>query len=639
MRARTLLIAILAGASCGKDARSPGARVPSTPAFANQAKGVAYVGSEACRSCHAETWSTFAHTGMGRSFYPLEAGRVIEDWTTRNVFVDSRTGLHYRMTRRDGKFLMRQFLLDAKGREIAVDERELLFVIGSAHHSRSYVVADAGKLFQAPVCWYTKDAAWDLCPGYEQENDYFSRPIDRTCVFCHNARMTLAPGARNAYAEPYPHGIDCERCHGPGALHVEKWAKGALPTGEGDPAIVNPKRLPRALRMQICFQCHLGDSKATERVSRYDRPLEDFRPGEPVSSVMVPLRYADALPHDFGLSSQADRMLLSRCYTESKGAMECVTCHDPHVTVYRAGRPTDFFDAKCLGCHARSACRGDASARAATRPEDDCVACHMRKTEPDDHRRTAFTDHWIRKRPADDPPRARRSPDLVPYLPDEFDRLPPSARAYYIGRGYALRAHFVPPQAQRPLWQASEREFREAIAQGNDRADALFFLGKAQSAQGKQADAARSYDAAYEKNPGDHDIAFAHGQALFRMKRLDDAVSVFAAMVREHPDSAAPLAERARALAMSGRYAEALDDFVKASALEPWNADLHSGAGMMLSALGRHAEAVSQLEAAVRCAPERPAIWDSYATILARAGRAADAREASARVSALRGGG
>jgi len=90
---------------------------------------------------------------------------------------------------------------------------------------------------------------------------------------------------------------------------------------------------------------------------------------------------------------------------------------------------------------------------------------------------------------------------------------------------------------------------------------------------------------------------------------------------------------------MSGRYAEALDDFVKASALEPWNADLHSGAGMMLSALGRHAEAVSQLEAAVRCAPERPAIWDSYATILARAGRAADAREASARVSALRGGG
>src|SRR5262245_27828478 len=291
-----VLIAIVAGVACSRGGRETGASPASAPAFLNQAAGVAYVGSEACRSCHAETWSTFAHTGMGRSFYPISAGPRIEDWTTKNVFVDARTGLHYRMSRRGGKFAMRQYLLDAAGREIAADERELIYVIGSAHHSRSYLVADGGKLFQAPVCWYTRDAAWDLCPGYEQQNDYFSRPIDRTCVFCHNARMTLERGARNAYAEPYPHGIDCERCHGPGSLHVEKWAKGALPTGEGDVAIVNPKRLPRSLRMQICFQCHLGDSKATERVSRHDKALEDFRPGQPVSSVMVPLRYADALP-------------------------------------------------------------------------------------------------------------------------------------------------------------------------------------------------------------------------------------------------------------------------------------------------------------------------------------------------------
>jgi hypothetical protein len=263
-------LALVALSACGGG--TPRESAPGSggsAAFLNQAKGVTYVGRGSCRPCHTETWSTFAHTGMGLSWYPLTPDRSIEDWTHRNTFDVKATGLHYRMYRRDGKFLMRQSLLDARGSESAVDERELTLVVGSAHHSRAYLVSFGGKLFQAPVCWYTKDALWDLCPGYEQKNDYFSREIDRTCVFCHNARMERIPEARNAYVEPIPDGIDCERCHGPGRLHVDKWSRGETPTGNGDPAIVNPKRLTAELRMQICFQCHLGDSKSTERVARH----------------------------------------------------------------------------------------------------------------------------------------------------------------------------------------------------------------------------------------------------------------------------------------------------------------------------------------------------------------------------------
>jgi Tfp pilus assembly protein PilF len=522
------------------------------------------------------------------------------------------------MFRRDGKFFMRQSLVDTRGIESAVDERELIRVIGSGHHSRTYLVAVGDKLFQAPICWYTKDAVWDLCPGYEHNNVYFSREIDRTCVFCHNARMERLPGARNAYVEPIPNGIDCERCHGPGRLHVDRWARGETPTGKGDPAIVNPKRLTAELRMQICFQCHLGDDKSTERVASIDVALEDWRPGRPITVAMVPFRFSETTPHDYGLSAQVDRLLLSRCFLESQGRLECVTCHDPHVTVYRKDRPADFFTAKCLGCHAKDACRAPAASRKATSPPDDCVACHMRKGEPSDHRHADFTDHWIRKR-IDEPQRARTTVEVTPYLPEAFAALPPAERAFYTGRAISLRAHGVPPEVQRSMWPEAESAFRESIRLGFVKLEAWFFLGKALSAQGKHREAAEFYAAAYTKDPSNHDAAFAHGQALLRQKRTDEAEAIFLAMTRDHPESAAPFAELARCRGQRGDYRGALDLYRQALEREPWNASLHENAAMMLSALAQHDQAMAEVGQALRYDPESPRVRQSYAMLAARA--------------------
>ena len=606
------LLALAALAACRGEPK------PSTATEAETAKDAAYLGSEACRPCHAERWSTFAHTGMGRSWYPLTADRAVEDWTTHNTLDVRSSGLRYTMSRREGKFFMRQSLHDAKGDETAVDERELTRVVGSGNHSRTYLVAIESKLFQAPVCWYTLDRVWDLCPGYEQNNDHFSREIDRTCVFCHNARMERLPGARNAYVEPIPQGIDCERCHGPGKLHVDRWARGETPTGEGDPSIVNPKRLSAVLRTQICFQCHLGDSKSTERVARVDAALEDWRPGQPIAAGMVPFRFAEVTPHDYGLSAQVDRLLLSRCYTESQGRLECVTCHDPHVTVYRADRPADFFTSKCLSCHATTACLAPAASRRAISPPDDCVFCHMRKAEPADHGHARFTDHWIRRR-IDEPPAPRRTLDVTPYLPRDFAALPPAARAFYTGRAISLRAHSVPRERQRNMWPQAERSFRESIGLGFAHPDAWFFLGKALTAQGRHREAAEAYATAHAKDPAGHDAAFAHGQALLGGNRLDEAERVFTAMTRDHPESAAPLAELGRCRVQRGDFTGALDYFRRALEREPWNAALHESAAMVLSALERHGEAMAEVADAIRLDPESRRIRDSRVALQVRA--------------------
>jgi predicted Zn-dependent protease len=625
MKRAVALLSVVALAACGR------AAAPSAPAGATDA---AYVGGGTCRPCHAETWSTFSRTGMGRSWYPLAGAPVIEDWTTRNRVEVPETGLRYTMFRRDGKAFMRHSILDDRGVETAVDERELTWIVGSANHSRTYLVTLGDKLFQAPVCWYTKDTLWDLCPGYETNNDDFSREISRTCVFCHNARMTLKPKAHNAYIEPIPHGIDCERCHGPGGNHVARWNRGEAPSGDGDPSIVNPRRLTPALRMQICFQCHLGDSRSTERVARTESALEEWRPGQPIVKAMLPYRFSEATPHDYGLSAQADRLLLSRCFRESGGKLECVTCHNPHITVYRADRPPDFFTSKCRSCHELDACTASGAERQKTSPPDDCVACHMRKAEPDDHRHAVFTDHWIRRR-TDEREIPRTSVAVEPYLPEAVDALPAAERAYFDARAISLRAHAVPPQTQKRMWPEAAASFQRAIDSGYSDPQARFFLGKALAAQGKHRDAAAAYAAAYASDPLDHDIALAHGQALLRAGRGDEAERVLTKLAADHPEAAGPLAELARAHAAREDYAGASELFAKAVEREPWTASMRVNLAMMLSALERHEEAIAAAEEALRLDPEGASVWEAYATLLERAGRAGDAAAAAKKAKAL----
>lgn len=594
-----------------------------------------YVGGTACRPCHAEIASTYARTGMGRSWYRMTPAVVVEDFVRNNTIVVADSGLRYRMTERGGRYFMKQYLLDDSGAESLVDEREMVWVAGSGNHSRSYVTEAEGRLFQMPVCWYPSIAAWDLCPGFEMKNEYFGRAISTTCVFCHNGRMERVPGSRQRFAT-VAEGIDCERCHGPASLHVARW-EGRTPWASGgtDPTIVNPRHLPTRERLHVCLQCHLGDSKATERVGRYDRPLESFRPGEPITSVMVPYRFRDATPGAFGISAQADRFLLSKCYTASGGKIECLTCHDPHVPVYGRKEGPGVYREKCLGCHAAGDCEGPRAARAATRPEDDCIACHMRRAEPDDHRHARFVDHWIRR--TIDPPGAvaRRSQELEPVFPEAYDALRPDERAFYDARAAQLLGADVAPAARDVLLTRSEARFRDAMALGFPRHDAAFQLGKVLMSRGKAGEAATAFAAAYAGAPADPDVALAHGQSLLRAGRAADAAKVFESIVGAMPDFAGPHAELARCRIADRQLAAALELYLRAVRAEPWNPILHANQAPLLSALGRHREAVDAALAAVRAAPEDGAMWGALAGVLAASGRKAEAEAAAVRARKL----
>ncbi|HEX6849976.1 MAG TPA: tetratricopeptide repeat protein [Candidatus Polarisedimenticolaceae bacterium] len=598
---------------------------PTAPAAADPVAHVpqaSYAGPQACAACHPDIAATFHETGMGRSWYPLTKASAIEDFSRNNTVELERSGLVYRMLERDGRFFMRQSLRDASGREWAVDEREMQQVAGSGNHSRSYVTVAGGTMFQLPVCWYPALPGWDLCPGYEHKNDYFNRVVSTSCVFCHNARMEAVPGRRGAFREPIPEGIDCERCHGPGSAHVAKWKTTAeVPSGSADPTIVNPKRLPQPRRIQVCLQCHLGGSTSTERVAHRERDLESFRPGMDLGDVLVPFRYREPLGPHFGISAQADRFLLSRCYLESPGKFDCLHCHYPHVSVYSKERPENAFDAACARCHPAGSC---------PKADADCVRCHMRRGAPLDHPHTTFTDHWIRRDPSKEGAPVRGSYAIEPILGEAFETLPSSDRAYYTARAAFSKAVDVVPQARRTLWEEAERRFREAIEAGLDDAEIRYQLGRTLGFLGRRDEAARSFEAALAKDPAHAEAALNLAQILLAGRRVAEAQTLLERTVAAVPAHAGLLAELARCRAMRQDVPGALALYDRAIAIEPWTASLHLNRAYLLGAAGRLDEAARAAEEAVRRAPAEGAIWKDYAEILHGVGRTADAAAAAA---------
>jgi mono/diheme cytochrome c family protein len=205
----------------------------------------------------------------------------------------------------------------------------------------------------------------------KEARDYLGNPLGpdelRRCLGCHAtdphaARDGIGPVAADR-------GIGCERCHGPGSHHLT-----AVAWKLSDLAIGRPGRVTPAESTKLCAQCHSP------------RGRSPVPPGDPAE-----IRF------------QALTMPRSRCFTESRGAFGCVTCHNPHRD---ADTDPSYYETRCLACHGPAG----SSARAAGRvslPEEvrrvacpvepvaNCLACHMPQVKAAVPH-TVFTDHHIR---------------------------------------------------------------------------------------------------------------------------------------------------------------------------------------------------------------------------------------------------
>lgn len=317
-----------------------------------------YVGNDACRPCHAEIWESYSATPMAQS-----SGRVVS--TVPGQFRHAASGVTY--------------VIDTRGNvRFGEADKRVQWFIGSAAAGRSFLYANEGFLYQAPVTFYAQKGAWDASPGYEHDKTTrWNRPIDANCLFCHASQARPIFGTQNRFADPpfAQAGIACERCHGPGSDHAA-----------GKARLVNPAALDARRRDAICSQCHLSGEA---RINNPGRSIAIFRPGELLSDYVQYFVYKGANAGSLKATGYVEKLYDSRCKAASADKLWCGTCHDPH-RVPGASEALAYYRGKCLTCHDSQEC---AHGR-------DCRSCHMPRTRAVDGGHGVLTDHSIPRKPA-----------------------------------------------------------------------------------------------------------------------------------------------------------------------------------------------------------------------------------------------
>ena len=188
-----------------------------------------------------------------------------------------RAAVHRRAPRR--RVFHKATRRGADGTVLAEIEAEVRFALGSGTRGIAFLIDREGFLFQSPIAWFAQRRRWDVSPGLRRVRHAAElRAADpaRLPVLPH---QPISAGSRDVEPLQPPifqgHAIGCERCHGPGELHVNRGG----PSTETDLTIVNPAHLAPALRDSVCQQCHL---QGTFRFARAGREPLDFRPGLPL---------------------------------------------------------------------------------------------------------------------------------------------------------------------------------------------------------------------------------------------------------------------------------------------------------------------------------------------------------------------
>ncbi len=371
---------------------------------------VKYVGMKACQSCHQEIYETFLQTGMGQSFDHATPQKSAATFGDHIVLYDSLNNFYYKPFWQQDSLYIKEFRLDAESKDTVYQRNQYVkYIVGSGQHTNSHIFDDNGYLYQAPITFYTQKGMWDLAPGFEGGfSSRFNRMIGLECMTCHNALPNFVQGSENKYLK-VPNGINCERCHGAGELHVkEKLANNIVDTSKYvDYTIVNPKRLPRPMQLNLCKRCHLQGIAVLKEGKKFD----DFKPSMFVHEVMdVFLPEYDGNETQFIMASHAHRMEKSACFKKSD--MTCLSCHNPHISVKNTPRQT--FNDACINCHKNSQPTSTVDGNSASMGIDvtncslpqteriaennnDCSGCHMPISGSIDIPHVTIHDHYIRK--------------------------------------------------------------------------------------------------------------------------------------------------------------------------------------------------------------------------------------------------
>lgn len=400
-----------------------------------------YVGSVACKQCHATAharWANSAHRyGLGA---PGDSPGILA--AVETLFTSGYNLVNTSSSTAFGSYGTNAPRLSKSGDTYYITignvahpviyamgyqwKQRYITRIGQAHYVLpiQYNVATSEWVTYNPGDWYNTttyvphfNASASLETDVNKRNSW-----ERKCMGCHSVTGILSlefsnsptTGIAQHRAEWVERGVGCEACHGPGSRHV--WSSGS--TG----SIINPAKLPRDRAMDVCGQCHsrgfsvakingLADSFVTS-ASADTWTLEyfylngrTFRPGDVLND-----GYSDGGGYWSDATSEVrtskqHHQQWNDMYQSAHLApgaaisnITCASCHEVHgpVGFARQMKLSSADNSICLTCHGPS---GSAAQRFAndtaviqhtgdshvtyspgTTGKGRCITCHMPAT-------------------------------------------------------------------------------------------------------------------------------------------------------------------------------------------------------------------------------------------------------------------
>ncbi|MBC8046521.1 MAG: tetratricopeptide repeat protein [Fimbriimonadaceae bacterium] len=558
--------------------------------YLNQNDTVQYVGKETCRLCHADKYNTYMHTGMGLSFDHATKEKSAALYDEHAIVYDTANNFYYKPYFENDTLKITEFRLEGKD-TIYKRTENISYIIGSGQHTNSHLVDFNGYVYQAPITFYTQKKKWDMAPGMEGGfNSRFARIIEFECMNCHNGLPSAVKGSVNKY-ENVATGIDCERCHGPGSLHVASVSAGNLidTANQIDYTIVNPGKLTVDLQNELCLRCHLQGVNVLNTGSTFF----DFKPGDKISdhwNIFLP-RF-DGKNDKFLMASQADRMELSKCYIQSH-KLSCITCHNPHITVKET--PAIQFNKACINCHtgnndfSKTICKESIEVRKLN--NDNCSKCHMPQSGAIDIPHVSITDHKIQVpgkeiqkgegkftglqcMTTENPSPVLMAKGYLTYY-EAFvkdEELLDSARMWLNKIKTKDDTYFAAEIHLKYLSNDFKDITRAAVEIDNtDDLDAwtLYRIGEGYNALQDAVNAEKYFQYALNKLPYNLDFNLKLGSVKFMNKKYDEAQKIFAFIISENPKYAKAYSNLGFLLSVQNKPAEAEKLLLIAISLDP----------------------------------------------------------------------
>ncbi|MFT4092814.1 MAG: multiheme c-type cytochrome [Niabella sp.] len=318
-------------------------------------RGKGYAGADVCVKCHKNIIDHYAQTShfhASSGAFP-ELKKLVNGSNAVVRFGDRKM---MQVHEKDGS-IYQSYFVDNK----EVQSEKIDIVFGGGVKARTFGYWKDGQVFQLPLTYLTSKGIWTNSPGFPIDHAYFTRPVTGKCFECHTSyisRFEEQSGALRLTEKFRPntvlYGIDCERCHGPAAAHVDFHQK--HPEARQAGFLTAVRSLTRQQQLDLCATCHSGDAVTF-------RSVFNFKPGDAISAYYMYYPGGSADVHGM----QVQLLKQSKCFTQSQ--LTCITCHHSHNNKADAA---DRFIATCMSCHQQSKHSLQMNSE-----HKNCMSCHM----------------------------------------------------------------------------------------------------------------------------------------------------------------------------------------------------------------------------------------------------------------------